>query len=407
MLDRHPLLRARVESSWRGLRWVVETADRVPVLWVSTPVDETWVSDSRLDLFQHVGMRVFVHHSSEACTIVLQCHHACVDGLGLQVAIDELWTCYNARVKGLELPLSACEPDLLPLRNRFDMTLLKALSVIPKQAIGLLGVRQYLMRDPVPLIPHKRIPETSGPPLPAICLVTLFDAETVNQLRRVASEHRVTLNELMLCSIFEAIAIFRRNRGHDHRDEWVRMMVPVNMRTTGRDRRQTACNIVSSIFLDRTSGQMIDRKGLLLGIHQEMELIKRNRLGFIFIASLWIKKNLPAKFGGQSAPRRCQTTVVVTNVGKSFLGSPLGSHDGIYRTGNLTLEEVIMLAPMTPFLPAAFTISEYAGEMQLALRYDNRVLSKDDARDLLQKVESCAREWVATFRNCHESDDIR
>ena len=76
--------------------------------------------------------------------------------------------------------------------------------------------------------------------------------------------------------------------------------------------------------------------------------------------------------GGQVAPRRCQTTVVVTNVGKSFLGSPLSSQDGIYRSGHLTLEEIIMLAPMTPFLPAAFTISEYAGEMQLALRYDNR-----------------------------------
>lgn len=394
MLDRHPLLRSRVERSWRGLYWVHETSDCVPIHWISAIPEDAWVDDSRLDLFSEVGTKVFIHQGPHSVTVVFQCHHACVDGLGLQSALNDLWLLYDNRTNGTQRKLPPYDSSLLRKRNHFGMTLLSMVSGIRKQAVGLLGVRQYLMRDPVPVLPHDLVPDANPTPLPASCHVRRFDRSTVQQLRDAASQRDATLNELVACSVFEAIARFREQRGFQNAQEWIRMMVPVNMRTTREDEMQTACNIVSSIFLDRTSGQIADRRGLLWGIHQEMELIKRNRLGLVFIASLWLKKQWPSNPSSKSLPGRCQTTVVVTNVGRSFGTSPLRSPDGEFSTGNLRLDSITMLAPMTPFLSAALTINEYAGELCLALRYDSRVLQKDAARELLERIVASLMEWL-------------
>lgn len=394
MLDRHPLLRSRVQRFSSGIRWIHETSDRVPVVWESQPLSEDWVSDSRLDLYREVGMKVFVHELPDTCTLVFQGHHACVDGVGFQAALHDLWLLYDSRVRGAQWQLPEFDPSLLPARNRFGMTVWKAIAAIPKQAVGLLGVRQYLMREPVPVLPHDPISNTDPLPLPASCHVVRFNAATVPKLRLAAAKHQVTLNEMLASAVFEAIASFRHRRGHQTRDEWIRMMIPVNMRTTEEDARQTACNIVSSVFLDRTPAHIEDRPGLLAGIHEEMELIKRNRLSLIFIASLWVKKHLPAPSATKSIARRCETTVVVTNVGRVFSKSPLRSQDGYLQTGNLVLDDIIMLAPVTPLLSAAFTISEYAGELILALRYDKRTLPSEDALDLLELVVEGSNRWI-------------
>jgi NRPS condensation-like uncharacterized protein len=396
MFNRHPLLRSRVQQSWRGLHWVHEDCERVPIEWLTDAPDEDWVPDSRLDLFSEVGMKVFVHDLPEACTIIFQGHHACVDGLGMQSAIDDLWLLYDSHTVGVPRTLPPYEPALLPERNRFGMNVLKSIAAIPKQAVGLLGVRQYLMRQPVPLLPHAAISDTTHIPLPASCHIARFDRASAKKLRRSASDRKATLNELIACAVFESIARFRKDRGFQDSQEWIRMMVPVNMRTTPQDQLQTACNIVSSVFLDRTPTQIEDRQGLLCGIHREMELIKRNRLGLIFIASLWLKKHLPKRPSSNSLPSRCQTTVVVTNLGRSFASSPLRSPDGYFRAGNLKLESITMLAPLTPFLSAAITINEYAGELYLALRYDGRILSRDASRELLDLVVEKLTDWIAT-----------
>jgi NRPS condensation-like uncharacterized protein len=316
--------------------------------------------------------------------------------VGFQSALHDLWLLYDSRLRGIERQLPAYDAALLPARNRFGMTFLKAFAMIPKQAVGLLGVRQYLMRHPVPLVPHQAISDTNPALLSASCHIARIDQSSLRELKTTASQLQATLNEVLTSAVFEAIATFRQRRGHQNKDEWIRMMIPVNMRTTNQDARQTACNIVSSVFLDRTPSQIEDRQGLLAGIHSEMELIKRNRLSFIFIASLWVKKQLPARRTRKSAPRRCETTVVVTNVGKAFSTSPLRSPEGYLHTGNLVLESIIMLAPMTPLLSAAFTISQYAGELIVALRYDKRILRSEDAKELLDLVVEGSSRWIAS-----------
>jgi NRPS condensation-like uncharacterized protein len=394
MLDRHPLLRSRVQRHWRGLRWLEGTSDRVPVQWLSTEPSDEWVADSRLDLFCGPGVKVFVHTLSDTSTVIFQIHHACVDGKGAANAFDDLWRIYDARTRGTEPALPVYDPKLLVKRNHFGLTFRLAMDVIPKQWVGLLGVRQYLMREPVPIVPHEAIAHDREILLPVRCHTTQITESEIQKLRQVAMQNGVTLNELLIASIFEGIAGFRKKRGLRNENEWIRMMVPVNMRATDQDARQTACNIVSSVFLDRTPTQIEDREGLMAGIHEEMEVIKRNRLGFMFIASIWVKKRFPSTRISNSTPGRCQTTVVVTNVGKLFHHSPLLSSEGTLCTGNLVLVGIKLLAPMTPYLSATFTISEYARDVFIGMRYDPRIIMSQAASELLDLVAQSVRSRI-------------
>lgn len=392
-LDRHPMLRSHVARSWRGLYWLASPSQSVPIEWTRSENKNSWVSDSRLDLFEEPATKVFVDEASDACEIVFQCHHACVDGLGLQLAVEDLWLLYDGTLSGQKSELPEYKISLLPNRNRFGISLTQIPRILRQQKLGLVGIKQFLVRKPVAVIPHRPVLEDKPDLLSACCHIARFEKKTVEQFRIIAKNRRATLNELLMCCIFEAIADFRLRHRFQNPDEWIRMMVPISMRSTDQDAQQTACNIVSSVFLDRMPSQIETSESLLESLHWEMDLIKKNRLGLIFIASLWVRKYLATKRTSANPARRCETSVVVTNLGRSFSKYPLLGQDGTMRTGKLILKNITMLAPMTPFLASAFTINEYAGNLFLALRYDHRVFPEELAKELLDLVVAKSTDW--------------
>jgi len=190
------------------------------------------------------------------------------------------------------------------------------------------------------------------------------------------------------------------------------MMVPVNMRSSREDQKQTACNIVSSIFLDRTPSQISDSEILVQSIHKEIELIKNNRLAFMFIFSIWLRKLLTFFPDRSVYPKRCQTSVVFSNLGKLFLRSPLLNSEQILVAGSdkadtenccegkIMLQSFEILAPLTPYMYAAFTAVTYGKQLTLTMRYDDRVFSLKNAQDLLDctviQLEQYASESLAS-----------
>jgi hypothetical protein len=153
----------------------------------------------------------------------------------------------------------------------------------------------------------------------------------------------------------------------------------------------SACNVVGCVFLDRTGPQITDRSQLLESIHAEMELIKRNRLVFLFIFSLWLRKIFRFRrtsAGVIVAPvRRCQTSVVFSNMGRLFEKTALTSlSDGRLRAGQLVLEACEVLAPVTTLMNVAITAFQYAGRLTLSLHYDARYIQPADAQYLLARI---------------------
>ena len=219
-------------------------------------------------------------------------------------------------------------------------------------------------------------------PLPVEVVSHRFDSEVSDSLRTSAQN----LNDLLAASIFTGCEQFRATRSEQSDADWLRMMVPVSMRSTKADQQQTACNIVSAVFLDRTPVQIRDRDYLVDSIHQEMELIKNNRLALMFNFSLWLRKLVLFRNRPPQPPSKCQASMVFTNLGKIYARSSLRDAEQRIVSGGLVIETIEAIAPLTPYMCAAFSAIQYAKQLSLSLRYDPRVIKRDAAESLLDGI---------------------
>ena len=408
-INRHPLFRSLVIKNDGPAHWNVLPSAATRVHWVNQDANDDWLTDSSLDLSTQTGFIVMGRQYTGTdqvsyCDLVIKVHHACADGLGTLTAVHELLLIYDILQRDIEADIDSQVglPQLdfasFSRRNQFGLSPLKILRLIPKQMVGLHGVRQFLMRRPIPLIPHSPVCSDEAQALSVAAEARTFSPAETRRLRQVAQSLKVALNELLASSIFESLDKFRTNRGVRGESDWLRMMIPVSMRSSVADQLQPACNIVSSIFLDRKPPQIRETAELLKSIHEEMELIKKNRLALMFSLSVWLRSKL-ARGRIPKTTNRCQTTVVFTNLGKLFSRSPLLDAARRIVAGGLILERAEPLAPLNPYMCVAFTASIYAEQLQLLVRYDNRLLNKDDADCLLQEAFSSLKAHMRESAN--------
>jgi hypothetical protein len=390
VLARHPLLSAKVEVvGRRRLQWSV-VEDPAPVMtWEASPVGGTLPPATHLDVRREIGIRFHVRTDAAAAAsdLTIQFHHACCDGAGIALFIRDLLLAYAANMAADKNvcptdQLPPLDPALLPGRGRFGLTFGKLLKMAPRQLVGLLGARQFLMRRPVPVIPYRACPNDS--PLPANYPATVryvFDREATAGVRRAAVRQGVTPNDLLARDLFLALAEWR-SRQNAGDDQWLRMMVPMNLRRA-EDRFLPAAGVVSSVFLDRRGPDFADADRLLRGIHEEMDVIKRNQLGFTFVFSLAISRRLMGGLEKQVRADKCAVSCVFTNVGTLFAQTPLPECDGCIVAGNVTLADMDLVAPVHPYSCVTVVAGLYADKLGFTLHYDPRPLSEQQAADLL------------------------
>ncbi len=401
MIEHHPLLRATLQTRLGRSSWVIRDTVEESIQWKTCPVGETLSTEylnlpeeSQFDLQRQSGMRIVVLESDRSIAsdgdqdqtlIAIQFHHAIADGLGINAAIHDLWLAYDAFVHQRPLTLSDVDVERLPHRNRFVPNLSTLLRLIPKQLVGLLGVRQYLMRKPMPLVGRCTNELIAKQSLSFASVSHTFCETVTDSLRQEAKRRQISLNDYLAACVFRACHRFRSQRETVSESEWLRMMVPMSLRTSEAFQKLPACNVVSSVFLDRTPAQISDFDQLAESIHEEMELIKTHRLALMFIFSLWIRKHLTFN-SKKPTVKSCQTSVVFSNLGKLFFKSPLRDKEQRLAPGNLKLESFEIYAPLTPFMDAAFTTLIYRGRLTLSLRFDPRALNREAAEQLFELV---------------------
>jgi hypothetical protein len=397
VLPRHPMLTAKVkDAGLRGLRWTVVDKPSPLIVWETAPLGDGLPLATHLDLRQEIGIRFHVRLDESASDLTIQFHHSCCDGAGIALFIRELLVAYavafGAKAKR-ELP--ELDPALLAGRGRFGLTFGKLLRMAPKQARGLLGVRQFLMRKPAPIIPHQAV--SNDGPVPANYPATLhhvFDLETTGALRKAAARRGVTPNDILTRDLFLALGDWRTKQELDGDGQWLRMMIPMNLRNTS-DRLMPAADVVSSVFLDRRQSDFAAPDRLLQSIHEEMDLIKRLELGFTFIFSTAICRRLPGGLKRQIRADKCTISCIFTNLGTPFAHVPLPQQDRFIVAGNVTMVDVDVVAPVRPYSCATVAAWLYAHKLHLTLHYDPRPLSAAQAANLL-----------STFvRNVHASTE--
>lgn len=389
-LHLNPLLGCEAVRGWGGHRWKSRSFN-ASVRWVSqsNPVEFEWPTPDPLALDQGASLFFVVSESIDSdgtpiSTLFLQFHHAQADGLGIIQALHELWLLYDEMVSGKSHEIPVRSIDDLIHRNRLGLTWPKLLRMLPQQAIGLAGVRQFLSRHPAPIVPHT--PPTSAPTRVSTVGFSL-SLERMKQLKAAAHAKQVSANECISAALFAGISQFRESREVESDSDWIRVMIPISMRSTHEIRSLSACNVVSAIFLDRTPAQVRDHATFLNGIHEEMELIKTNKLAFMFLFSVWLRKRLTWGQPKAKIIKRCETSFVFSNLGKVFGKSPLRTSTQELRAGNVTIKDFEILAPLNPYMISAFTFVQYGQRGKLTLRYDDRVLLESDANQLMQFVQ--------------------
>jgi len=152
------LLTARVEvSDGRRPVWLPLEPPSPLVVWSESERTESLPPASHLDLSREIGFRLQVLSGMDGDDMVIQWHHACCDGIAMVSVVHELLIAYaSARTTDRSnLSLPELDPSRLARRGSYDLTVLKLLAMLPGQLVGLLGVRQYLMRSPCAVIPHE------------------------------------------------------------------------------------------------------------------------------------------------------------------------------------------------------------------------------------------------------------
>ena len=306
--------------------------------------------------------------------------------------------CHYAVQQGFaEAQRENADPNLLFRRGTFGKPRNSILRTLPKQFWGIFRAWTFLMNRVVSLghgVPAKpsaasasaavcRLPSAVSEAgvsakYPAILHRDLTETET-QEMQQRAKQLGVTINDLFLCSTFEAMKqyVSAPKRGH------LRIAVPTNLRTAA-DVRMPAANIVSMVFLDRKPQNIQPVESFYQGVHREMQHIKRCNLGWAFIHGLTVYRKVFGSFRKMMQPDRCWATATVTNLGRLFTDAPLPS-----REGRILIDESLELTGIEASPPVRFQtaigicVMTYADRMTINLHYDSNVLTRFDAQSLL------------------------
>ena len=385
-LGRHPLLSAKVaESKRHRFTWTLETHEDVAVRWDAS---DAKTSAPHIDLFAEPGLRVSARRLEAGLELVLQVHHACCDAIAALQFIED-WLMAYADGFGDEVDpdsFRSLDERRLPDRDHFGLTRRKLLLLAHQQAVGLWGVGQFLLRQPVSLQPIEptSVAAALNSDFPAARGRPFSQSETA-ALVAAARKSGATVNDLLIRDLFLAMGDFRARKQLGTGQEWLRIPTPINLRTA-EDERLSATNVVGMVFLDRRPAEIDDRTALLAGIERQMREIKEKRLGLIFPLSLRLACALPGaipRMRRAAKKATCHGTAVLSNLGQPMLAEHLPRSDEKLVAGGMTLERIEFLPPIRPYTLAAFGAITYANQLHLTLHFDSRGLSTADAEELL------------------------
>lgn len=398
---RNPLLNSSLEMRRRRPVWTHQRQEAMSTRLTDKFVEQPFLK--WIDLEKEPGGQLHWAYDGEQAGLNFLTHHATADGIGgLQVVLDWL-TAYHAlnthndaQSRELEKKLRRLDPNLLDRRARYGFCRWRFLKTIPRQALGIFGVKEFIANRPVRLID-----EPPGPvdqPIPADypgVLSTEFG--DINRLQRRAEAEGVTTNDLILQCIFVAIAKWRRANSLGSDQDLIRVMVPINLRTIS-DRYLPASHRSSIVTLDRKQERCTQENAFLNTIKFQMNVIKANELGYTFLHFLNFSRWLPRGIKRFADPNRIGATVLVTNLGEPFKRCKLPRNSaGKIQLGQTTLESIQLLAPLRPNTQAAFAIHRYAGKTFLTLTYDNRVIQPESASSLTDLVRSEFQHQLSTL----------
>ncbi|MCA9104004.1 MAG: hypothetical protein R3B96_18725 [Pirellulaceae bacterium] len=391
--ERHPMIAGQVACSPRNkCRWVPR--DSPPIVEFSRCDDFSVPPVLRpFDLTREPGARIVVRETEEDSEIWFMTHHACCDGLGgMQCVGDYLILCDNLmRERDPQTGLRKVDTQGLTNRGRLFRSRWENFKHLVWEPIGLYGLAKFFYHRPVDmtLASPAKSAETDEPasPQPSLsekpkgwiephCATLSLDARETELLVKHAEKRGVTVNDVLARDLMFALVEWAEDVGIELSDRRpIRLFVPMNTRGIG-DRRLSACNHVSLVYLDRKPSMIRQRGSLVGSISFEMKAIQNWKLSSTFRGVLRLLQHRPGMLQGMLSKPYCRATALFTNLGDFYQRLPLERVEGGVRVGSAAIERIELLAPVRPKTPLSVSAFRFLDCQQLSLHYDPWQISK-------------------------------
>jgi NRPS condensation-like uncharacterized protein len=373
----HPIARASL-AKWRysdrSYRWdIADELGEVP-LEVVTCTDDAALAgvrerllDTSPSLEDAPPFNVVLAHGTDGDSILLNLHHAAVDGIGAVRLLRSILSAYA----GVEDPL----PPHDPLTVR-DVHALAGATTLEQR---LVRARALARRAASSWAPPTRIAR-GGANRPgygvAVHALTSEESNTVMARRTAGS----TVNDVLLAAL--AVAIRRWNSHHERHTGRITLSMPVNLRPK-EWRTDVVGNFASYVTVAIDSPDSADLPRAAKAVGQQTEIVKRNGLAGAVIDIL-VASSMLTIAAKRRLPDLIPLTgnVVVDTASLSNLGAlealpPLGGDAG-------KVEAVWFSPPGRMPLGAAFGVATIDGRLQLTLRYRRAQFDRASAEAFAQ-----------------------
>jgi hypothetical protein len=208
-----------------------------------------------------------------------------------------------------------------------------------------------------------------------------MSADEIRRLRRAAAARGLTINDLLIRDILLVLHDWNRfpDRALGGR---LRVNVPVYVR--GRNGADIpASNGIGFAFVSAKASDFRDSQTLLDAVHRQTEQIKREKLALYFLGGLAIAGNFKGLVPWVLRRKKSFATLVLSNLSRVLVRTPLPRRDGRLVAGNVVLERVAGVPPIRPLTRAAIAVAEYAATASVSLRCDPRYFRPADTRAIL------------------------
>lgn len=385
----HPHLTATVERGlWGRLRWKFNSSAEIPIHWLENQTDSFRPDFGSFDPEKETAFHLYVVYEPNKWDLYVNQSHSLCDGAGFFQFLHDLMIAYDQCCGNDRAQLPITDLPRLKRRGSQRFRLGSFLSIIPIKAAGFLIALSLFRRQVSPLLPSRDTLATSPYPKSSPHLVSRYlGKETYFHFRKSAREMGISINDLFLAAFHAAIGSWRASLGEGEPADWIRLSVPVNLRLKA-DNSLPACNAISIISIDRQAKGLSNRSRLLRRAKEDMQYVKKGRLGTIYLSILWIRRFLPGGIRSFSHRDICRTSATLTNLGHQFPHSPLKNSNGRLETGGSTLERITSAAPYRRHAQATLLMAVYAGELEATLNYDPRAICKEEAENLIDSFVS-------------------
>lgn len=390
-LGRHPLLRATIARDRHGVRWRAP-ARRWNSLTLSPRGPATEPDAEWLDLTAEPGLRGSIRETEAGSDVTLVFHHACCDGQGARMFIQDLALGY-AVLRGVAKAATLPALDAIHLDRR-GMHALR-----PSTWRGLGHLVQMFRTRPRPAA-HDHdgvgVPAATSAPI-GFCAHT-FDRPDVRLLQDPRRLGSARFNDVAVALLFMVIERWQRDRGVLPGAR-MRISVPVDLR--GREHeRMPAANRYAYLFVNRHVGACRDWPALLAATHGQLRSRRHAVAGGDMLSALDLMARWPRVMRWVLRRRRCFATAVLTNLSdpsrRLRRRLPVDDEGCIWLDRARCHDMQLRMPPLRPQTHWGVGIFEYAGRVTFTFRHDPATLSATAARGVLDAYVDAWRDWLET-----------